>query len=183
MTGARSASPSPASTRRTSRATPGVVALAMAVPVALRPASPRVTQPVGALSAPAASVRAALAGLERQANRLLDGGPAAFKARLAQLRGVPIVVNQWASWRGPCRYLDITTHPAGTDGYADLRRGAHRQPLANGLHIEIAALEDIIRSKTAAGRAKDLATLPQPRAALERRQTANDIPDHTPDPD
>ena len=32
------------------------------------------------------------------------------------------------------------------------------------------ALEDIIRSKTAAGRAKDLATLPQLRAALDRRR-------------
>ena len=79
--------------------------------------------------------------------------------------------------------LDITTRPAGTDGYEDLRRGAHRQPLANGLHVEIAALEDIIRSKTAAGRAKDLATLPQLRAALERRQTATDTPDRSHEPD
>ena len=66
--------------------------------------------------------------------------------------------------------LDITSRPDGTAGYEDLRQGALRQPLGGELHIAIASLPDIIRSKTAAGRAKDLATLPQLRAALERQR-------------
>jgi hypothetical protein len=70
--------------------------------------------------------------------------------------------------------LDITRRPNGTDGYEDLKRAARYQPLGEGLQIAIASLEDVIRSKTAAGRAKDLAVLPQLRAALKREQDAAD---------
>ncbi|HEY5193429.1 MAG TPA: TlpA disulfide reductase family protein [Solirubrobacteraceae bacterium] len=45
----------------------------------------------------------ALAALHTQAGALLEGGARALHARLASLKGYPLVINKWASWCVPCR--------------------------------------------------------------------------------
>jgi cytochrome c biogenesis protein CcmG, thiol:disulfide interchange protein DsbE len=50
-----------------------------------------------------AGAPAPLAKLHAQSGELLGGGVPAFKRRLEQLEGHPVVINKWASWCGPCR--------------------------------------------------------------------------------
>jgi cytochrome c biogenesis protein CcmG, thiol:disulfide interchange protein DsbE len=45
----------------------------------------------------------ALARLHAQAGELLNGGGTALHQRLRSLRGMPVVINKWASWCAPCR--------------------------------------------------------------------------------
>jgi hypothetical protein len=64
--------------------------------------------------------------------------------------------------------LDLVIEPAGTQGYADLRRDATEFDLGDGLRVQVASVPDLIRMKEASGRAKDAAGLPALRAVLER---------------
>ena len=44
-----------------------------------------------------------LARLHAQHNQLLEGDVKTVRARLAELRGHPVVINTWGSWCVPCR--------------------------------------------------------------------------------
>jgi hypothetical protein len=60
-----------------------------------------------------------------------------------------------------CRHgdFDLAFAPSGTGGYDDLVHGS--QPVFIGaVEVRVAALDDVIRSKEAAGRPKDIAVLP-----------------------
>jgi len=59
--------------------------------------------------------------------------------------------------------FDVSFRPSGTDGYPDLRRHAVAFALGS-LMVPTASLDDIIRSKQAAARPKDLAQLPTLRS-------------------
>ena len=66
--------------------------------------------------------------------------------------------------------LDVTFCPSGTSGFADLKRDAIDIEAADRLHILVASLADVIRSKDAAGREKDRLVLPRLRRLLDRVQ-------------
>ena len=65
--------------------------------------------------------------------------------------------------------LDISFLPSGTQGFEDLSKRSVAIRV-KGLEINVAALEDIIRSKEAANRPKDHRTLPILRQLLEEIQ-------------
>lgn len=72
--------------------------------------------------------------------------------------------------------LDISFQPAGTQGFEDLARGAVTYRLGK-LDVPTASLDDIIRSKEAANRPKDLQALPTLRTLrLETERTKGKRP-------
>lgn len=65
--------------------------------------------------------------------------------------------------------LDITYVPDGTEGYSDLSRSVVAVRVGE-VDAPVAALEDVIRSKEAAGRTKDLDVLPRLQRFLKARR-------------
>ena len=66
--------------------------------------------------------------------------------------------------------LDLIHRPSGTSGYQELARNAENLVLADA-EIRVAALEDIIRSKQAVARDRDLEQLPTLRLLLESKKS------------
>jgi hypothetical protein len=66
--------------------------------------------------------------------------------------------------------LDLIHRPSGTSGYQELARNAENLDLADA-EIRVAALEDIIRSKQAVARDRDLEQLPTLRLLLESKKS------------
>ena len=62
--------------------------------------------------------------------------------------------------------LDLSFHPSGTGGFDDLISRAEAMTV-KGWDVRVAALEDVIRSKEAAGRPKDERALPMLRQLLD----------------
>lgn len=110
--------------------------------------------------------------LERLATALRELGA---RLRTSDAQGVafPIVAEMLAgaeTWTltTSAGDLDIVFQPAGTRGYDDLGRDASRLEIGEGVSVLVASLADVVRSKEASARAKDLAQLPLLRQTLER---------------
>jgi hypothetical protein len=70
--------------------------------------------------------------------------------------------------------FDISFVPSGTDGYEDLARHA-RVIESHGEAVPVADLDDVIRSKEAAGRPKDIIHLPILIQTARRRRRERDL--------
>lgn len=71
--------------------------------------------------------------------------------------------------------LDLAFTPDGTGGYRDLAASSDMLQVSDDppLRVSVASLADVIRSKEAAGRAKDRAAMPLLRQTLEEVERAN----------
>jgi hypothetical protein len=111
-----------------------------------------------------AALATALDDLEARLRTVADPEGAAFPHD-------PGLLAAAKSWTLTTRLgdLDLVLEPAGTHGYEDLKEQAESLTVAIDppLAVDVASLEDIIRSKQAAGRAKDQAALPLLRQTLD----------------
>lgn len=66
-------------------------------------------------------------------------------------------------------WLDVWFRPDGTRGYRDLIQHAAEAEFG-GVRVQVADLDDVIRSKAAAGRDRDLQAIPHLRELQQRRK-------------
>jgi hypothetical protein len=98
--------------------------------------------------------------------RVPDGDPVAFDPHPALLHSMATLNTTTR-----CGDLDLAFRPAALDDYDALVAASETFDLS-GQRVRVAALSDIIRSKEAAGRPKDHATLPILRALQEEIRRA-----------
>ncbi|MDT5184186.1 MAG: hypothetical protein QOJ20_4647 [Mycobacterium sp.] len=101
---------------------------------------------------------------------LAEGLP--FDSSAESLRGM-----QMLNLRTPLGDLDLMFAPAGfPDGYDGLLPGAHPHSIGH-VTVQVADLDDVIKSKSAAARPKDLDALPELIDIAEARHKAKDRDD------
>jgi hypothetical protein len=105
----------------------------------------------------------ALRALDARIRVMEDPSGVAFDPHPALLASVAVL-----NLTTRCGDLDIALRPAGIESYVVLRGRSETFDLY-GIEVNVSALADIIRSKEAAGRPKDHATLPILRALNEER--------------
>jgi hypothetical protein len=66
--------------------------------------------------------------------------------------------------------LDCLGTPSGTTGYSELLKNANEVVVDGGLHVMVASIDDLLRMKRAAGRAKDLLAVEILSALKEERE-------------
>jgi hypothetical protein len=119
-----------------------------------------------------ARLAAALGPLRPKARGLPPDLPFVFDARTIQLgSNFTLEIGDES--------LDLLGIMSGLGGYEQILGQCESVPL-EGHTIRVLSLEQLIVTKEAAGRPKDLATLPVLRATLELRQQANKPPDAGP---
>lgn len=87
--------------------------------------------------------------------------PAPFDAQALAARPVITLITNHGT-------LVVSFVPEGTTGYAELAAREVRLPVGDHPGVPVADLADVIASKEAAGRAKDLRQLPSLRRLLAR---------------
>ncbi len=99
--------------------------------------------------------------------RVLGGPPEGVEATLDARWFVKAPIATFVTDHGP---FDVSLRPDGTEGYEDLVRNAVTVYLGD-VTVQLASVEDIVRSKAAAGRLKDREALPIYRRFLRKNRT------------
>lgn len=95
---------------------------------------------------------------------------------LAQLHAVPYLAgDRGGAYRTDLGQLEIMRSTDGVGDYAAWKVHAVRVELESGLHVDVGAPSDLLASKEAAGRSKDLEVLPRIRAELLRAGTLHQV--------